>query len=166
MNFTWGGLAPLASGFAEEPPAGAVTDTSSVEVVEIQKTDIGPHVDGAPATFATLMTERFTGGLDGMGYADHVRVVRPDGTQLVTGVERFVGSVGDRSGSFVLTCYGFGDRPGAGEGYWTVVPGSGTGELTGLRGRGSFTIELRDGVWHAKDTFTHWFVASPEGEQA
>lgn len=63
----------------------------------------------------------------------------------------------------VLTSYGFGDRPGAGQGHWTVVPGSGTGELAGLRGRGAFTFELRpDGTWRAEDSFTHWYEDLPK----
>ncbi|MFC7585463.1 DUF3224 domain-containing protein [Nonomuraea antimicrobica] len=103
-------------------------------------------------------TERFTGGIEGTGHADHVRVVQPDGSQIVAGVERIVGTIDGRSGSFVLTCYGYGDRPGAGRGFWTVVPGSGTGELAGLRGRGAFTVALGpDGTWRAEDSFTHWF---------
>ncbi|WP_246079829.1 DUF3224 domain-containing protein [Nonomuraea mesophila] len=103
-------------------------------------------------------TEHFSGGIVGVGHADHVRVVQPDGSQIVTGVERIVGSVDGRSGSFVLTCYGFGQRPGSAQGYRTVLPGSGTGELAGLRGRGAFTVRLEpDGTWRAEDTFTHWF---------
>lgn len=158
MGFTWGGLTEGPSTFEEQhPPAEAVTHTSSVEVTRFERTDIGPSIDGGPAVFATQLTEEFSGGLVGTGHADHLRVVRSDGSQTVAGVERFVGSVDGRSGSFVLTAYGFGDRPGVARGYWTVVPGSGTGELAGLRGRGSFTVELRDGKWWAEDTFTHWF---------
>jgi hypothetical protein len=48
------------------------------------------------------------------------------------------GSVGDRSGSFVLQVSGSFDG-GEAKGDWSVVPGSGTGELDGLRGRGGFS---------------------------
>ncbi|MEU6711507.1 DUF3224 domain-containing protein [Nonomuraea sp. NPDC046802] len=159
MSFTWGGLTEGPTAYAEEqPPPDAVTHTSSVEVLTMDKQDIGPAVEGGPAVFATLMTERFTGGIEGTGHADHVRVVQPDGSQIVAGVERIVGTIEGRSGSFVLTSYGYGDRPGAGRGFWTVVPGSGTGELAGLRGRGAFTVALGpDGTWRAEDSFTHWF---------
>ncbi|MCF6469886.1 DUF3224 domain-containing protein [Nonomuraea sp. MG754425] len=159
MPFTWGGLTEAPDGCAEaRPPAGAVTHTSSVEVLTMARQDIGPQVEGGPAVFATLMTERFSGGIEGTGHADHVRVVQPDGSQIVAGVERVVATVDGRSGSFVLTSYGHADRPGTGQGYWTVVPGSGTGGLTGLRGRGEFTVALGpDGVWRAEDSFTHWF---------
>ncbi|TDC10528.1 DUF3224 family protein [Nonomuraea longispora] len=159
MTFAWGGLTEGPTTYEEEhPPAHAVTHASSVQVLSMDKLDIGPQVEGGPAVFATLMTEQFSGGIVGVGHADHVRVVQPDGSQIVTGVERIVGSVDGRSGSFVLTCYGFGERPGSAQGCWTVVPGSGTGELAGLRGRGAFTVRLEpDGTWRAEDTFTHWF---------
>ncbi|TMR17482.1 DUF3224 domain-containing protein [Nonomuraea turkmeniaca] len=159
MTFSWGGLTEGPTTYAEEhPPADAVTHLSSVKVLSMDKLDIGPQVEGGPAVFATLMTEKFSGGIEGLGHADHVRVVQPDGSQIVAGVERIVGTVDGRSGSFVLTCYGFGDRPGSAQGYWTVVPGSGTGELAGLRGRGAFTVRQEpDGSWRAEDSFTHWF---------
>ncbi|MFC5828898.1 DUF3224 domain-containing protein [Nonomuraea insulae] len=164
MNVNWGGLTEGRTAYEEErPPAGAVTHASSVEVLSMDRLDIGPRVEGGPMVFATLMEERFSGGIEGLGHADHVRVVQPDGSQILAGVERVVGSVAGRSGTFVLTSYGFGDRPGAGQGHWTVVPGSGTGELAGLRGRGAFTFELRpDGTWRAEDNFTHWYEDLPK----
>jgi Protein of unknown function (DUF3224) len=39
-------------------------------------------------------------------------------------------------------------------GDWFVVPGSGTGELAGLRGEGGFTAELGQG---ADITLDYWF---------
>jgi Protein of unknown function (DUF3224) len=39
-------------------------------------------------------------------------------------------------------------------GTWFVVPGSGTGELTGLRGEGGFTANLGEG---ADVTLDYWF---------
>jgi hypothetical protein len=39
-------------------------------------------------------------------------------------------------------------------GDWFVVPASGTGELTGLRGEGGFTAELGQG---ADITLDYWF---------
>jgi hypothetical protein len=51
------------------------------------------------------------------------------------------GSVGERSGSFVLQVSGSFDG-GEAKGDWTVVPGAGTGELVGLRGSGGFAAPL------------------------
>ncbi|GAA3684554.1 hypothetical protein GCM10022224_056570 [Nonomuraea antimicrobica] len=55
MSFTWGGLTEGPTTYAEEqPPPDAVTHTSSVEVLTMDKQDIGPAVEGGPAVFATL----------------------------------------------------------------------------------------------------------------
>jgi Protein of unknown function (DUF3224) len=56
-----------------------------------------------------------------------------DGTATYVGLMRFSGRLGDRSGSFVLRCEGTYDGTHA-RGTYTVVAGSGTGDLTGLSG--------------------------------
>lgn len=64
-------------------------------------------------------------------------VHRDDGSASFIGLERVVGRLGDRSGSFVLQHTGtFED--GTAKATWIVVPGSGAGELRGLRGEGGF----------------------------
>ncbi len=57
-------------------------------------------------------------------------------------IERVTGSLHGKKGSFVLQHSGTMTR-GKGELHVTVVPDSGTGELTGLSGR--MTIEISDG---------------------
>jgi uncharacterized protein DUF3224 len=63
-------------------------------------------------------------------------------------MERVRGSLGGRKGSFLLQDAGtlVGKTV---SGAWFVVPGSGTGELAGLRGEGGFTAELgqRAVIW-------------------
>ena len=60
-------------------------------------------------------------------------------TYAFVGLERVVGSVGGRSGSFVLQRIGA-DEDGVVKETYSVVPGSGTGELQGLRGTGSASL--------------------------
>ena len=62
---------------------------------------------------------------------------RDDGSASFVGLERVVGRVGDRSGSFVLQHTGTFEG-GTAKTTWFVVPGSGTGDLRGLRGEGGF----------------------------
>jgi hypothetical protein len=64
-------------------------------------------------------------------------VHREDGSASFVGLERIVGRVGNRSGSFVLQHTGTFEG-GTAKAAWIVVPGSGTGELRGLRGAGGF----------------------------
>ena len=84
------------------------------------------------------------------------------GTGTFTCVERFAGSLGGRSGSFALTASGFTDDAHVVHGRWEVVPGSATGELTGLRGYAAFFAKQVPGGptgWAARDVLTYWFEA-------
>ena len=60
-----------------------------------------------------------------------------DVSAKVVGLESVVGHLGDRSGSFVLEHSGTFEG-GVAKASWSVVSGSGTGELRGLRGEGGF----------------------------
>lgn len=161
MPFTWGGLADTPAGLDEHrPPRRATEHHSKVEVISYRRQDIGPADAASDVSLvSTLLTERFSGGIEGIGHADHVRTVNPDGTGTFAGIERVTGTVAGKPGSFALTCHGSNPSADVVHGVWVVVPGSGTGELTGLRGRGEFTAHLSpDGVWRAEDSFRHWFA--------
>jgi hypothetical protein len=62
---------------------------------------------------------------------------RDDGSASFIGLERVVGRIGERSGSFILQHSGTFEG-GTAKASWFVVPGSGAGELRGLRGDGGF----------------------------
>jgi hypothetical protein len=63
---------------------------------------------------------------------------REDETADFVGLQRIEGSMGDRSGSFVLTSNGtFDGKVAAGE--MRIVDGSGTGDFAGIAGEGSFS---------------------------
>lgn len=64
---------------------------------------------------------------------------RSDGSATFVGLERISGRIGGRSGTFVLQRLGVFEGGQAKESY-SVVPGSATGELRGLRGAGSSTV--------------------------
>jgi Protein of unknown function (DUF3224) len=66
---------------------------------------------------------------------------RADDTAEFVGMQRVDGRLGGRSGSFVLRSAGTFDGKEA-RGELAVVPGSGTGELTGLQGSGEFSAPL------------------------
>lgn len=79
----------------------------------------------------------FTGDIVGEGAVRWLMFYRSDGTAHFVGLQRVRGFVGDRAGSFVLETTGEFDGREA-RGAWSVVPGSGTGDLGGLRGSGTF----------------------------
>ena len=64
---------------------------------------------------------------------------RADGSAAFVGLERIVGRVGGKAGSFVLQRTGTYQGDIASESY-AVIAGSGTGELQGLRGDGTSSV--------------------------
>jgi Protein of unknown function (DUF3224) len=97
------------------------------------------EVDGAPKLTQARVTATYGGDLDGEGTS--TLVMAYDGADATySGYERVVGSLGGRSGSFVLRLAG-GFEQGAARTTWTVVEGSGTGELTGLQGEGGYVAK-------------------------
>jgi Protein of unknown function (DUF3224) len=83
------------------------------------------------------VTQEFSGDIEGEGRVEFLMCYREDGTADFVGLHRIVGAIGGRSGSFVVQGDGTFDGSVA-AGPWSVVPGSGTEELRGLRGEGGF----------------------------
>jgi hypothetical protein len=137
-----------------------ITSESDVAVMSYEQAVISPPDDSGIALVETTLAERFSGGLNGDAIAKHLRVMNQDGTGTFTCVERFVGSLEGRNGSFALTASGFTDDASVVHGRWEVVRGSGTGELKGLRGFAAFFArQVPDSQtgWAARDVLTYWF---------
>jgi hypothetical protein len=142
------------------PASDHVVSESEVAVLSYRMEVVSPADDSGISLVETTLRERFSGGLNGDAIAKHLRVVRPDGTGTFTCVERFAGALHGRPGSFALTAEGLTDETDVVHGRWEVVPGSGTGELAGIRGFASFyarqTPDTQTG-WAARDILTYWF---------
>jgi hypothetical protein len=106
-----------------------------------------------PALVRIHVVEDFSGDIEGEGVAEFLQTTRGEDEASFVGVERVSGSIGGKAGAFVLQDEGTlkGTRV---SGTWFVVPGSGTGELRGLRGEGGFEAELGQG---ADITLDYWF---------
>ena len=113
--------------------------TQSSATFEVESWDEQPILgaeDGAKVTRASV-TMRFSGDLVGTGNVEWLMSYEEDGTATFVGLERVVGELEGRSGSFVLQHVGrFNGR--VAEASLTVLTGSSTGELAGLRGTGRF----------------------------
>ena len=96
--------------------------------------------DGGKLSRATVR-QAITGDIEGEAEIEWLMCYRPDETADFVGLERVVGSIGDRSGSFVLESTGTFDGREA-RGALAVVRGSGTGDLRGIVGRGEFRAPL------------------------
>jgi hypothetical protein len=93
--------------------------------------------DGGKKLTRARVTKTFQGDVEGEGDVEYLMMYREDGTATLVGLERIVGRVHGKAGSFVLQEEGtFED--GAARILWRIVPGSGTGELEGIRGEGRF----------------------------
>lgn len=83
----------------------------------------------------------YEGQIEGQGLADYLMVYPEQSSASYVGIERVSGKLGGRSGSFVLQYIGTADQNGVIRADVTVIPGSGTGELSGLRGQGRLVLE-------------------------
>jgi hypothetical protein len=93
--------------------------------------------DGGSKVTRALVKRSFTGDLQGEGSLEWLMGYDESGKATFVGLERFLGKLDGKSGSFVLQHVGTFDGQTANADL-LVVPGSGSGDLAGLSGRGSF----------------------------
>jgi hypothetical protein len=93
--------------------------------------------EGRPKLSRASVTNVYTGDIEGESTLEYLLAYQNDETANFVGIERVNGRIGDKSGSFVLQQSGTYEA-GIAKGNWFVVPGTSTGELTGLRGEGGF----------------------------
>ena len=107
----------------------------------IKSWDEKPYSEGQdlPKLTRAIVTKTFTGDIAGDGQVEYLMMYRSDGSASFVGLERVTGQVAGKSGSFVLQRTGVFENGVAKETY-SVVPGSGTGELRGLRGEGTSAV--------------------------
>jgi len=95
--------------------------------------------EGLPKLTRAAVTKTFTGDIAGEGHVEYLMMYGSDGSATFVGLERVVGHVAGRAGSFVLQRNGLFENGVAKESYF-VIPGSGTRDLLGLRGEGASAV--------------------------
>lgn len=107
----------------------------------IKNWDEKPYSEGPdqPKLTRASVTKTLTGDIAGESQIEYLMMYRSDGTATFVGLERVTGSIGHRTGSFVLQRTGVFEDGQAKETY-SVIPGSGTGELRGLSGDGKTSV--------------------------
>jgi len=98
-----------------------------------------PYHEGPPRLTRATVTKTFTGDIEGEGVVEYLMMYRGDGSATFVGLERITGCIGNKAGTFVLERHGVFEEGQARETY-SVVAGSGTEELTKLRGNGSSSV--------------------------
>lgn len=107
------------------------------KIVSWDEEPFDESADGPKLTRAHVK-KSFHGDLTGTGNLMYVMTYLDGGVASFSGFEKVVGSLGGRTGSFVLRHTGSYDGEKATAEY-EVVPGSGTDELAGLSGTGGFS---------------------------
>jgi hypothetical protein len=115
--------------------------TRATATFKIEGWDEKPYdeIEGGRKLTQASVKQSITGDVQGEGAVEWLMCYRPDETADFVGLQRIVGQIGDRSGSFVLvqTDGTFDGKEASGR--LSVVPGAGTGDLIDLRGSGEFS---------------------------
>ena len=122
--------------------------------ITVRTSEAEPYDQTAsPALVEVRLTETFTGDIEGESPVRALQVLHDDKSACLVSLQRFRGKLGGRQGSFVLQGAEIVEN-GKIEARWSVVPGSGTGGLSGLRGEGGFEGEFGKG---SDGTLDYWF---------
>jgi hypothetical protein len=98
-----------------------------------------------PALMEIRLSETFTGDINGESTVRALQVLRDDQSASLVSMQLFRGKLGGRHGTFVLQGSEIIEN-GKIKATWFVVPGSGTGDLSRLRGEGGFEGHFGKGV--------------------
>jgi hypothetical protein len=128
--------------------------THAVARVTVQNSQVSVYDHTAsPALLEVRLSETFAGDIDGQSPVRALQVLRDDRFASLVSLQRFRGKLHGREGTFVLQGHETVEN-GKVTAKWFVVPGSGTGDLSGLRGDGGFAGEFGKG---SDATLDYWF---------
>jgi hypothetical protein len=112
----------------------------AIATFKIEGWDEKPYaqIEGGRKLTQASVKQAFSGDIEGEGAVEWLMLYGPDQTADFVGLQRIVGRIEGREGSFVLaqTDGRFDGKEARGR--LSVVPGSVTGDLEGLRGTGEF----------------------------
>jgi hypothetical protein len=131
------------------------TKTSAKAVLTVHKYE--PKEYDKPAEGPVLsqihVEESYSGDIEGKGTVELLQAARGDGSASFVGIKRVTGKIGGKEGTFLLQDIGTIEGKSV-SGEWFVVPGSGTGNLAGLRGEGGIRANLGE---NAQVYLDYWF---------
>ncbi|MEU2511618.1 DUF3224 domain-containing protein [Streptomyces syringium] len=117
------------------------TTTGQFSFANWDERPVGPS-GASPKLARASVTNTFAGGIEAADTTcEYTIVYLTEKTGTFTGMEILTGSLDGRHGIFVVEERGSFHADGTVHCTFEVVPESGTGELTGLRGTGRFTAE-------------------------
>lgn len=130
------------------------TRTRAVAKVTVRGSETNSYDQTAnPVLSEVRLSETFAGDIEGESPVRALQVRWDDRSARLVSVQRFHGKLDGREGTFVLQ----GQETVANgkiTATWFVVPGSGTADLSGLRGEGGFEGHFGEG---SDATLDYWF---------
>ena len=122
--------------------------------ITVQSSEAKPYDQTVSPTLMEIrLSETFSGDIEGESPVRALQVLRKDHSAYLVSMQRVRGKLGGRAGTFVLQGSEI-VQSGKIKATWFVVPGSGTGDLTGLRGEGGFEGQFGKG---SDGTLEYWF---------
>ena len=137
-----------------QPQTASPSRARAVARITVQSSQSRPYDQTeSPALVEVSLDETFVGDMEGSSPVRALQVQRDDRSAHLVSMQRFCGKLCGRQGTFVLQGSEI-VANGKIKAQWFVVPGSGTGELAGLRGEGGFEGEFGRG---SEGTLDYWF---------
>lgn len=134
--------------------AEARKDAHAEAQISVHSTEAKPYDHTQdPALLEIRISETFAGDIAGESSVRALQIRNADGSASMVSMQRFKGKLGGLEGTFVLQGSESVEN-GKISAKWFVVPGSGTGALSGLRGEGGFEGSFGKG---SKGTLDYWF---------
>jgi hypothetical protein len=116
-----------------------ITHASATFTIESWDEKPFHEIEGGGKMTRASVVKSYEGDLEGEGTVEFVMAYRTDGSANFVGMERVVGRLGGRSGSFIVQSSGTYENDVA-KAKWFVVPGAGTGDLRGLKAEGTSAV--------------------------
>ncbi|MFE2185724.1 DUF3224 domain-containing protein [Streptomyces sp. NPDC059455] len=106
----------------------------------LEETEGTEGAEGGAKLARAVVTNAFSGGIEAPRTSCQYAITYlPDKTGVCCGYELLTGTLDGRAGSFVVVQHASWGEDATVRCAFEVVPGSGTGELTGLTGSGTFS---------------------------
>lgn len=103
----------------------------SWDETEISKSKAGPKINRAS------VSQAYSGDLVAKSTIEYLMTTFVDETSIFIGIEEVLGELEGRSGSFLMEHDGT-HKNGIAKSEFVIIPNSGTGKLSGIRGKGSY----------------------------
>ena len=112
------------------------TNGQAVATVSSWEENAYDEAEGTPKTSKASIKYSYEGDISGESAVEMLMVYVGEEAEYV-GLERVTATIDGRKGTFVTSGVGA-FKGGVASSSWRIIPGSGTGDLTGLRGSGTF----------------------------